>query len=135
MLLPNIVVRTVGAHIGVSGGVIWIAPFVVFPRGQRDGFIEHGGQHIHEGHCSDHSAVKFWRHVHHCTHEQPARTAPIGKGVFRSAITLTLEVSGATDEVRERIALVHQFPVLIPVPAEVLAASDVCNGVYIASVQ
>src|SRR3546814_5770565 len=50
-----------------------VAPFVELVGGQRDAFIEHGGDHIDEWHLRDDHAIFAWCHVGDGAHQQIGR--------------------------------------------------------------
>ncbi len=53
----NVIVGAVGFHVAVVGRILGVTPLLIFADGQRDGFIQHRGQHIDKRHLR-HNAFK-----------------------------------------------------------------------------
>ena len=58
----------------VIGGFVFqrVAPFRPFRRGQGQGFVRHGVQHVHEGHGRDGPGKQVGRHIDRGSDQQSA---------------------------------------------------------------
>ena len=55
-----------------------IAPFRPLGRGQRQALVQHGIQHVDEGHVGDDAEEEIRRHVGHHAHQHAAGRAAVG---------------------------------------------------------
>src|SRR5690606_1866301 len=129
VLALDVVVGRVVQHVLVVDRVGRIAPLVVLVVGQRDALVHHRRHHVHEGHVGDDGPVLLRRHVDHRAHQQAAGAAAHGRHPVGSRVTLGHQEIGDVDEVGEGVDLLQQLAVLIPLPAHLLAAADVGDGV------
>ena len=61
-------------------GLVRVAPFVVLGHRQRQVGIEHGIEHVDEGHLGDRRTEQFRAQVEHGTDQQAAGTAAADGG-------------------------------------------------------
>ena len=59
---------------------------------------------------------------------RPPRRTALGDQPVRRRVSVVDQVQGAVDEVRERVALVQQLAVLVPLAAHLAAAADMGDG-------
>ena len=132
----QVVVGRVGEHVGIAVGTRFrVAPFIVFVGGERDTRIQHGGDHVNEGHLREDDAVIFWRHVADGPHQQAASAAAQRRNaVFRSVLVFN-EVTRDVDEVGKGVLFVQQFAVFIPFTPHFLAATYVRQRIDHATVK
>ena len=130
-----LVVRRVGKHVVIAILVVGITPLVVLVHGQRNGFIQHGCDHIHERNFGGNAAVKIRFHVYHGTHQQAPRAATgsenlVGRGVFLFDQSL-----GYIDKVSKGVLFIEHLSVFIPGPPQFLTTANMGNGEHEAPVQ
>ena len=129
------VVGRVREHVVVGRGrLAGVAPLVVFVGRQRDGLVEHGRDDVDERHVRDQRAVFVGREVRDRADQQAAGAAAHRADPARVGIALAHQVAGDVDEVVEGVPLEHQPALVVPAPAEFLAAAHVGDGVDEAAV-
>src|SRR6185312_11832437 len=106
--------RRVRQHVLVRVSLLRVAPFVEFIGGQRNAFVEHGGDHVDEGYVGCDAAVAVATHVGNGAHQQAAGAAAHGEDLVLRGVVFGDQVVRHVDEVGEGIFLVHQLAVVIP---------------------
>mmetsp|Transcript_59205 Transcript_59205/g.145329 ORF Transcript_59205/g.145329 Transcript_59205/m.145329 type:complete len:422 (-) Transcript_59205:1140-2405(-) len=113
-----------------------VAPLRELRRGEGQGEVAHGVEHINKGHLpNDGLEEAFPREVHRGTNKQPpSRPALDGDVALRGELLLD-EVLGARDEVGEGILLVEHLAIgVVPLVPAVSPPPDVGDGVDEATV-
>lgn len=106
-----------------------IAPLGPLAGGERQLLVEHGVQHINEGHMGDDGSKKLRRLIDHGTHQlATSATAAGGDAPFRGVAALNESACGI-DEVIKRVRALHELAIEIPLVAEIIAAADVRDGI------
>ena len=78
-----------------------IAPFVVLIGGERDAVVQHGGDHVDEGHLRDNAAVIAGAQIGNRAHEQSAGAAAHAKHLVLGGISGGDQMMRDVDEVGE----------------------------------
>ena len=81
---------------------------------------------IHKRHVRNHHMKKIRPQIHHRAHQQPTRAAARNRQPVRRRVLFRDEPLGARDKIRERILLVQQLAVFIPLPSQIARAANVC---------
>ncbi|MNF74733.1 hypothetical protein D3C84_567730 [compost metagenome] len=131
----DLIVGAVALHVVVVALLVRVAPLVVLPCGEGNGLVQHGGDHVDEGHLGHHAAIELGRLVDDGPHQQAAGAAAHGVDLIPGAITLGHQCLGHVDEVVEGILFLQQFAIFIPGTPQLLATPDVGDGIDEASVQ
>ena len=127
MLRAHIVIRRIRQHVIVVFLLFRISPLIEFIAGQRNAFIQHGGNHIHKRNCRDDASVVLRRHVGHRADQQSAGTAARGKCLVLGCVLECNQMLRDIDEVRERVFFIEQPAVFEPRPTEFLTTPHVGN--------
>ncbi len=127
-LRPYIVVRRVLFHVLVLLGDGRIAPFGVFPRGERNAGVAHGGEHVDKRHAGNDAPKLPGRHISHGAHQQAARRTAAGKQAVGMGVFFCAKGGRAIDKIGEGVHFAQHFPVFIPAVAHFGAAPYVGNG-------
>jgi hypothetical protein len=112
-----------------------VAPLLVLLHGERQRRVEHGVEHVDEGHLDEGRVEELGAEVEHRAHQEPT-CAPTGDGELAGrGVALGHEQLPAGDEVREGGALVRQPPLVVPAVSVLAAAAHVREGQHDAAVE
>ena len=108
--------------------IFGIAPLLELADRERQRLVEHGVDHVDEGHAQHRGRRAVRPQVEHRADQEAARAAaldhePVGRGV-----AVLHQVIGRRDEVGERVALGHHPALVVPALAQLAAAADVGDG-------
>ena len=134
-LAGDVVVGGVRLHIAVPRCLAWVAPLQPLLGGERDRRVRHRVDHVHEGDVGNHRLEQVGAHVDDRAHEQPAGAASADRQPVALRVALRHQVLGGGDEIGERVLLVEQPPLLVPLTPHLLTAADVGDGVNDAAVE
>ena len=102
----DVVVGRIGEHRLVIGGALdRIAPFRPFRRRQRQRVVEHGVQHVDEGHVGDEAAEEVGRHVGDGADQHAAGRAALRDDPAARREALGDEMLRGGDEIGEGVGL------------------------------
>ncbi len=102
-----------------------ISPFFPLEGGQRNGGIEHGGHHVHEGHFGHNDRVKVRPHIGDGAHQQTPGAAPHGDHPPTIAPAASQQRLGDINEVGKCVEFVVESARLVPASAFFLTAAHV----------
>ena len=106
-----------------------IAPFRPFRRGERQGVVEHGVQHVDERHLGHDAGEQLARAVGDGAHQHAAGAAAVADDAPGRRVVRGDQRAGRGGEVVEGVGLLLALAVEIPAPALVGAAADVGDGI------
>ncbi len=101
---------------------------IIFKCGQRNTWVAHRSDHIHERNFADHGFEEVRPHGRACTDEQSARRAAYDGKFLRGCESFLDKMLGAGDEIGKCIFLVHHLAVFVPITSHVCAAANVSDG-------
>jgi hypothetical protein len=134
--LPHVLVRRVRLHVRVHVGVVQrVAPLVPLDHRERQRRIEDRRERIDEGDIGQDAGEQLRGEVGDRPHEEPAGRAALRDHPVGARVAVLDEVPRAVHEVRERVALVQELAVLIPLAAHLTTAAHVRDGEDHAAVQ
>ena len=135
ILRLHLVVGRVAEDIGESGLVgDGIAPFLPFARRQREAFVQHGVEHVDEGHVGHDGAVLLRILVDDRAHQLAACGPAAGGNLALGGVALLDQAAADIDEVVESVGALEHLALQVPAPAEVVAAADMRDGIGEAAV-
>ncbi len=111
-----------------------VAPFGPFGRGQRQLAVEHGVEHVDEGHVGDDRGEEFGREIGHRPHQHAPRAAAMGDDAPLRGVAGLDQRMAAGDEIRKGVGLLLALAVHVPAPSLLGAASHMGDGVDEAAV-
>ncbi len=111
-----------------------VAPFGPFRRRQRQLRVQHGVEHVDEGHVGDDPGEQLRREVGHRPHQHPAGRPAVGDDALLGRVAGLDQRPRAGDEVREGVGLLLALAVEVPAPALLGAAADMGDRVDEAAV-
>ena len=131
----NPIVGRIRQHAEVRLFFVGIAPLFVFPGGQGNGRVQHGGHHVHKRNGGHNSPEQIRAQIEHRAHQQTSSTAAHGVEAGSVGPAGPYQMFRARNEIREGIELVLHFAPVVPEAAHFLAAPNVRNGVAVAALQ
>ena len=111
-----------------------VPPFGPFARRQRQFSVEHGRQHIDEGHMRHHRAPQLGIGVDHRAHQLAARRTARNADPAFLGIALGDQPLRHVDEIVEGIGAFVELALQIPLAPQIVAAANMRDGVGIAAI-
>ena len=131
----HVVIRAVLFHIAIIGFILRVAPLLKLPGRQRDGLIEHGGNHIDKRDLRNNALKAIGPLIDNRPHQHAARATAHAKAELRIAIALFNQRIADVKVVIKGVFLFEEFPVFIPVLPQLAAAANMGNGENKAAVE
>ena len=135
IFLNDVLVWAVGCHGLEGGGIIRVAPLIVFGDRKRNRRVKHRIDVVYERNLSDNSTEGLWTLVHHCPHKETASTSSASNYAIWVRPTLTDKVVPATAKIGKRILLKFQTTLFVPVASQFAAPANVSNRENYSSVK
>ena len=131
----NIVVRRIFFHVVVGRFLVRIAPFDVFTRRQRQRCVEHRIQHIDKRDLRDDGFKEIRSHVGNRAHQHAAGAAALNHHAIFRRVLVVNQIFAASDEVCERIHLIHHAAGVAPGLAQFAAAANMRDNINDAAIK
>src|SRR5216683_982 len=121
----DVVIWRIALHVLVELGVVGVAPLLVLVDGERYRFVEHGGEGVDKRNLRHSAGEKLGARIDDRADEQTPRAPATDGELPRIRVAAVDELDRARDEVIERVGLVQELAVLVPLPANLSPTSDV----------
>ena len=133
--LRQVVVRRIFEHVVAGRRFLRVAPFEELLHGQRQRFVEHGVDHIHERHRQVGDLAQVGTQVQRRSDQEAAGAAALDRKTIAGAVLFLHQHVGAGDEIGEGVFLVQQLAVEVPIATHVRPAANVGKGEHDAAVK